>query len=1021
MLVVRPGPRRGDTLSQEDAMHIMRRNAVAVLTMLFSPVCLIAQSGGRITGVVTDQETRQPVPGIQVLVTGTSRGTITNDLGRYTLVNVGPGLVRIRFLRLGYVSQTDSLVVETGATMTRDVAMARTVTRLDEVVVSATGESERRRETGNTVATIQGDAVPKAAITDVSDLLAARAAGVVVTQASGTTGGGSRIRIRGSNSVSLSNEPLIIIDGIRANADPAGSSIPVGGQNPTRLDDLNPADIENIEVIKGPAAAALYGTAAANGVIQITTKRGRSGRTNWQAYADGGRVREITAWPGNYQQIGTLPNGSGRVSRCNLLLQGTGACRPKADSLLVYNPLEDNSPFVEGWREQYGLSGAGGNDQVQYFLGGDYNREQGVYANNSARRVNLRSNLTAQFTPKLDVAVRLSYNQLRLGLPNNDNSDQGALGNGLLGRNPITSANGGYLSFPRNVYEQISTRQTNDRVTAALDARWRPTSWFSLNAVSGVDYAGRTDVAITPPDLVPAPDRRSIGNATSNPYGLYAYTTTVTGTATWRPLREVEATTTVGSQFADELVRGTLAFGEGLANGTASVGGTTSGFAVTSQNNEIVTIGGFAQQKFGWRDKVFVTGALRGDDNSAFGQDFALIYYPAASLSWVIGEESFFPKNRYLSSLRLRSSWGQSGQRPGFRNAVTFYTAAAVRRAGTDLGAVTIGNPVGNAALKPELSSEYEVGFDAGLLGERVNVELTRYSKTTTDALIQRNLPPSSGAATRFENLGEMTNEGLEASITARLADRRWVQWEVSANGSTNTNKLVKLGQDVDTIFFGLGSNSGEFTQRHAEGYPAGGYWQRPLKGFNDANGDGIISYNEVEVGDDAVYLGQPLPTRQMNLSTSLTLFRNIRVTGLLDHRGGYKVYNATEQFRCAVFVNCRSLNDPRASLKDQARAVASARINVGEASTDAGYIEDASFWKLREVAVTFTAPSSWAKRARSQALSLTFAGRNLGVWTKYTGFDPEVNFNGTSNFSTAEFLTQPQVRYFTARMNISF
>jgi hypothetical protein len=169
------------------------------------------------------------------------------------------------------------------------------------------------------------------------------------------------------------------------------------------------------------------------------------------------------------------------------------------------------------------------------------------------------------------------------------------------------------------------------------------------------------------------------------------------------------------------------------------------------------------------------------------------------------------------------------------------------------------------------------------------------------------------------------------------------------------------------------------------------------------------------------VYLGQPLPTRQLNLGTTVTLFRNIRISGLLDHRGGYKVYNATEQFRCAVFANCRSVNDKSASLADQARAAASARLAIGELSTDAGYIEDASFWKLREVAVTLTAPQAWASRTRAQTVSLTLAGRNLGLWTKYSGFDPEVNFNGTSNFSTAEFLTQPQVRYFTARVNIAF
>ncbi len=205
--------------------------------------------------------------------------------------------MRIRVLRLGYEAETRTVDVNANGTATADFALGATATRLDQVVVSATGESEVRRESGNNIATINTDSIPKTVVNGVSDLLSSRAANVIVTQTSGTTGGGSRIRIRGSNSLSLSNEPLIIIDGVRAISDVSGSTIDIGGQNPSRLDDLNPEDIDDIEIIKGPAAAALYGTAAANGVVQITTKRGRSGKTKWTGYADGGTVRESRRFP----------------------------------------------------------------------------------------------------------------------------------------------------------------------------------------------------------------------------------------------------------------------------------------------------------------------------------------------------------------------------------------------------------------------------------------------------------------------------------------------------------------------------------------------------------------------------------------------------------------------------------------------------------------------------------------------------------------------------------------------------
>ena len=996
--------------------QIFRLLAVAALAV---PIVASAQ-GGTITGRVTDRSTGAPIPDAQVIVVGSQRGTRTDVEGQYRLTNAPTGPQRVRALRLGYEAGVTTVNVTSGGTATADFTLSGTVARLDEVVVAATGESERRRESGNTVATINADAIPKTAINNVSDLLSSRAPSVSVIQTSGTTGGGSRIRIRGSNSVSLTNEPIVIIDGVRANADPGGSTISIGGQNPTRIDDLNPNEIENIEIIKGPAAAALYGTAAANGVIQITTKRGLSGKTRWTAYADGGQLKEDTDFPANYQRIGVDPSGD-RVSRCSLIFEADGACTPKADSLRAYNPLEDNSPFVTGYREQFGASAAGGVNLLQYYLGADFSREQGIYANNMARRVNLRTNLNAELNPKLTAGARIGYGSNRLALPQNDNNDQGPLGNGLLGRDPLTSANGGYLFYPREVFDQITTTQAVDRLTGGLDARWEPLGWLRVNGVTGIDFASRTDQSITPPGLIPEPDRRAIGNATSNPYSLYTYTNNLNATASYRLGSDLNAQTAIGGQYVAERVRGTQAFGEGLAGGTGSVGGTTSGFAVAAQNSDVITIGGYVQQQLAWRDRVFLSGAVRGDDNSAFGQDFSFIYYPSASLSWVIGDESFFPQSDWLSSLRLRAAYGQSGQRPGFRNAITFFTAVAVKRAGSEVGAVQLGAPVGNSSLKPEKSAEYELGFDAGFLNDRINIEATYYDKTTEDALILRNLPPSSGAASRYENLGKVTNKGIEGTLNARVFDWRSMQFDLAVTASKNRNKLVRLGQDVDTIFFGLGANNGDFIQRHAEGHPLGGYWQRPILGFEDANTDGIIGADEVTLGEEAIFLGQPLPQHEVSITPSLTFLKYFRAHGVLNYRGGFKVYNSTAQFRCAVFLTCQAANDPSTPLAEQARVMASARANFGLDASDAGFVEDGTFWKLRELSLTAQAPSNWARRLGASDLALTISGRNLGTWTDYTGFDPEINFNGTSNFSTAEFLTQPQVRYWTMRLSIGW
>src|SRR5688572_12288863 len=409
----------------------LRRILVAATALITPMSGAAAQATGLITGRVTDRATHHPITDAQVLVVGTTRGARTNDVGVYRLASVATGQVRIRVIRLGYEAETRTLTVGANETVTADFALGATATRLDQVVVSATGESELRRESGNNVATINTDSIPKTVVNGVNDLLSSRAANVVVTQTSGTTGGGSRIRIRGSNSLSLSNEPLIIIDGIRAISDVSGSTIDIGGQNPSRLDDLNPDDIEDIEIIKGPAAAALYGTAAANGVVQITTKRGRSGKTKWTAYADGGTVRDVTAYPANYGQVGVGTASGRRTVLCTFERQFFGLCTPTADSIISFDPLEQAGPFVDGYRTEYGASASGGTEVLQYYLAADVGREQGVYPNNEVRRRGVRANLTGQLGSKIDAGVRAGYNQSRLKLPQNDNNDLSPIANGL--------------------------------------------------------------------------------------------------------------------------------------------------------------------------------------------------------------------------------------------------------------------------------------------------------------------------------------------------------------------------------------------------------------------------------------------------------------------------------------------------------------------------------------------------------------------------------------------------------------
>lgn len=981
-----------------------------------------AQQGtGTIIGHVIEKANQQPISSAQVRVVGGTRGTLTRDDGSFRLAGIPAGQVELRALRIGFAAQTITVTVPANGEATAEFALSPTATQLDVVTVTASGEQQRKRETGNSVAVVAVDSVPKAAVTSFSELLTSRVPGVVVQQSGGTTGSGSRIRIRGSNSVSLDNDPLIIIDGVRVNNGSQSSTIGVGGQVPSRFDDLDFEDIDNVEVIKGPAAAALYGTAASNGVIQITTKHGRPGRTAWNFHVEGGRVDKPTDFPSNFRQVGASTLDGSRVSNCSLLSQGLGSCVPKADSLLSFNPLVANSPFVDGYRENYGVNVAGGSDAATYYIAGNYERLQGVYAINTQRQTNVRANVRAQLSNTFDVTVNAGVLSSHLRLPQNDNNILGIVPNGLLGSATDTPTRGGYLSITPEQSFNINTRQDLQRFTGSTNANWHPLAWLSVVGVAGVDYTSRYDNELTPPGKVPFADLPE-GNRTSNPYQIWFYTANLGSTASYALARSLAASTSAGVQYYEQKTRGTQAFGRGLVAGTGSLAGTTAGFSVFEENPEVVTVGAYLQEQLSWRDKLYLTGAVRGDDNSSFGTDFGLVYYPSVSASWVMSEESFFPKIPGLDQFRLRSAFGQSGQAPAFRDARSFYSPVAVKRDSSDLPAVTLGG-VGNPNLQPEKSSELEVGFDAGLASSRVGIEFTYYTKDTRDAIVAKNLPPSTGAGTELVNLGKVNNRGWEASIDASLLSTRNLGIDLRLDGTHNTNELVTLGADTTPIIFGLGGA----TQRHAEGFPLGGYWQKPYT-FADANGDGVLEVGdcpelggpggpgcEVQLGSEEVFLGTPFPKYEFSINTTFTLFRYFRLSGLLDRRSGFKLYNSTEQFRCAVFTNCRAIQDPTAPIDQQARAIASML------GTDAGYMEDASFWKLREVSLTMTAPDAWSRRFGVNGLSLTVAGRNLHTWTNYTGLDPEINFTGAQNFTTADFLSQPPIRTWTARFNVTF
>jgi len=975
--------------------------ACAVLSaalVLQAPVALHAQATGTIRGKIISAGSELPVADVQLTVEGTNMGTVSAADGSYVISGLPAGSVTIIARRLGYQRTSQQGRVGGGDVLTMNFSLVPVAQSLEGIVITSTGEM-RRREVGNAISAVAASDVNPANIKNVSEMLSARAAGVQVLQSSGTSGMGSRIRIRGSNSVSLSNEPIVFVDGIRVSSDVTAMSYETGGDAPTRLNDLNPDEIENIEIVKGPAAATLYGTDAANGVLWITTKRGRAGDTEWKFFTEQGSLKDVASYPASFRGV-TSANAVCRLS-------DVAAGRCTQSNVLTLNPLEDRtlSPFRSGSVEQYGVSAAGGRDAMRFFLASDLKRETGVLPGNSLRRASVRGNFDFALRRNFTAAVSAGYIASDLAFPLNGNYELGLIGNGLASQG-TTGILGGWGFFPIEQLTSVDSRQIINRLTGAVRLDWTPLSYWRNRLTVGLDRIARDDDEFFPTGEAPAWLGYDQGARFANRFQGATYTVDMLSSATFRLSSSLNGETSVGAQYVSESVTGRFAAGRQLVAGSRSIraAAVTEGSESTTENKKV---GVFAQQMVAFRDRLFLTGAIRADDASAFGSGYDLVTYPKLSASWVISEESFFPRLFRLTSLRLRSAWGKSGLQPGSIDALRFYQPVPVTLGGESVTGVTFGN-LGNPSLRPEQSAELESGLDAQFLDGRLSTEFTYYTKRTTDALIFRIMPPSLGVSNgRFENLGSVRNSGFEGLVAARLADRPNLSWDLTLNGSLNTNELLSLGAGIPPIIFGV--------QRHTVGYPLGGFWARPITGFSDANGDGILARSEVTVGDAPVYLGSPFPKRQLSISNGFGFVSRVRANILLEHRGGQKVYNNTQQWRTIQGIT-QGLNDAGTPLADQAREVAAAFLG-----TNAGFIEDASFWKLREISLTVSAPQQWAARLRARQAAVVLAGRNLATWTSYTGLDPEINQAGQNNFGATDFMTQPPVRYFTARINLSY
>ncbi len=985
--------------------------AIVALLALAGASPIVAQTG-TIVGRVVDRTLNAPLPGAQVTVTGTTLGALANENGQYIVRQVPAGPHEVRATLIGYSTETNTVTVTAGGTVTQDFQLGESAIELGAVVVSATGQQQTLREIGSSVGVVNVDRVDLAPVASFEQLIQGRTAGATVLQSSGVTGSGSRIRIRGSNSMSLSNAPLLVVDGVRVDNNP--SETPIGGfdQAPSALNDLNPNNIESIEILKGPAASALYGTAAANGVIQVTTKKGRAGAPSVHVWTEQSALRLGTDFPNNVQGLDAQGRLCPLINQVTYDASGNPLCSGAVD-FQSSNPLEDDSTtvFDGGSRQVYGASISGGSEDATFFVSAEKSDEESVYnSENFFNQWNLQANLTGNVGEDFRVRGTVGYVENDAQFPLSDNALFGATGLGL-----FAPGSGGYL-YPIQYFYDWKTYQKQSRFIGSASADWTPLSWLSFNGSAGLDRITREDRGRIP--------RSNIYASFGPPYthgwiqvgdwDIYNVNTNFSGSAVWNATPTLVSTTTGGTQYIRETSRNVYAFGAGLTPGIeTSLAGATSDFQTSEANVLNGTISAYAQEQLAWRDRVFLNGALRGDKNTAFGTGIGWIWYPSVSGSWVISEEGFFPKLDAVSDLRLRAAYGQAGLRPGATDALLSFGSQITAFNQSDVPAITI-NEIGNPELKPERTSEWELGFESGWFGGRLGLETTWYYKKSTDALVNRPLAHSAGGSTnRWENLGSVKNSGLELGLNGEAVRTDDFDWNFNLTGSWLSNELLDLGTDAEgnplpPIEFATGR------QRHQEGYPLGGYWQPRILSFSDENGDGIIAADEVVVDTASSYLGSSFPTKEASLSTDFTFWKALRLSALFDYKGGYKLFNQTEDVRCRSYANCQEAYT--GSLKQQAAIVARAAYGSW-----AGYIEDADFLKLRELSLTFMLPHGWTRSFKASDLRLTLAGRNLVTWTRYPGLDPEVNSYGQANFSSRDLSPLPPNRVFTLRVDANF
>lgn len=958
----------------------MWKNSVTLLAVLccylFFANTALAQNEGSLTGSITDDETDEPLVGVSLFIDELGLGTSSDTEGEFEIQNIPEGTYELSLDYIGYESATHQITIESGEQTELHFTMTADVLGLDQLLVTARGTSSARREIGTSLTSIEPAELEGGPIQSMSQLLQGRAAGMNIQLGGGKVGQQHTIVMRGAASLSQSNEPVIYVDGVRIdNSRSSGVTTTTAGVTWSGLDDINPEDIERIEVVRGASAATLYGTEASSGVIQIFTKQGEETAPQFTFRSRAG----VSHTPRSYWDVSAYSDW-----------------------------FYDNQVRTGSLHSQY-LSVRGGLNNFRYYASGTLRGESGVVPSSAEDYGALRVNMDLDATDDLTFSLNTSYSDRSVQHVPDANNTVGLTINGLMG------GPAGQFMATDDV-SNVETFQEGNRFTSSLQIEHDPEGIFNHRATLGYETTDQDQHQLFPYGGTAVFDdgyrtnyRRHVTNMNLDYIASVGFS----------PAEWLRSNTSAGFQFYDTDTGYSSVIGDGFPMVGLEVVGAAIDVSGTESRFRERSAGFFVEQQFGIQEQLYVTLGARADGHSAFGEDVEYQIYPKVDMSYILSESGFWPDQ--LGTFRLRAAYGTAGQQPGAFTAVRTWAPVAAVDAEP---AVTTSN-LGNPELSPEVSHEYEAGFDASFLSDLINLDFTYYYQRTEDALYNYRYPPSEGfAATQLENVGEIVNKGYEISLDAQLLSFDNFSWNANAGYGYNDNEVTSLGGGAPTTV--------QWRQQIREGFPVGSYFGDHLVEVDGEVGQAseLLQDEDGNLPDDWDYMGSPIPKHSLQVGSDFTMGESWSARFMLDYQGGHHLYSSSMRWMMnashaiedgqgiaepgPVANLCREDDDP----------VVQANCDRGSLLSQADFTYPADILRLREASITYELPTDLINQIGMSRARFTLSGRNLFRIQEYPGLEAEANYRGDLSDSAVRrqvFFDTPIPRQFIGTLSVDF